>query len=238
MDGMEALRIAYPQLFASAARKAFMQKFREAQGDFVTRITTTGENQMSRTRIFKTEYVLIIIGKLTEFCEIFIIQKYFFRKGTEIGRFPTSDLDLTIGTPDPALGFLFGHGNTLDLAWNDNRFDDGHQMICGTGMIKEIECHVEMEIVDHGTIGEMLMETATLGGTTLTRISVRSESGKRALKLKQVQEALKTDGIKGLRGFVFAPLFGGTIYQVDGAPRLTVDRRTSGDTFDSFWVQI
>ena len=137
------------------------------------------------------------------------------RKGTEIGRYPTSELDLTVGSPDPALGFLFGPGvgpGTLDLAWNDNRFDDGHQMICGTGMIQGptmldqgIECQVEIEIVDHKTIGEILMERVTLGETTLTRISVRSESGQRALKIKQVQDALNTDGIEGLRGFVLAP---------------------------------
>ena len=137
------------------------------------------------------------------------------RKGTEIGRYPTSELDLTVGSPDPALGFLFGPGvgpGTLDLAWNDNRFDDGHQMICGTGMIQGdgifcdgIECQVEIEIVDHKTIGEILMERVTLGETTLTRISVRSESGQRALKIKQVQDALNTDGIEGQRGFVLAP---------------------------------
>ena len=57
-DGMAALKIAYPQLFASAARKAFMAKFREAEGDTVTRITTTGENKMSSTQIFMTEYAL------------------------------------------------------------------------------------------------------------------------------------------------------------------------------------
>ena len=117
---------------------------------------------------------------------------------------PTSNLDLTRGSPDPVLGFLFGPGNTLDVAWNDNRLNDGHQMICGTGMIKGIECHVEMEIVDHDKIGEMLMETVTLGGNTVTRINVRPESVKRVVKLNQVKKALKT-GIQGLREFVFAP---------------------------------
>ena len=90
----------------------------------------------------------------------------------------------------------------MDLAWNDNRFDDGHQIICGSAMIKRIECQVAFEIVDHDTIGEMLMESAKLGETTLRRISVRSERGQRALKRKQVEEALKTGGIQGQ--FVFA----------------------------------
>ena len=202
MDGMEELKTAYPQFFESDARKAFMAKFRDAKGDFVTRISTIGENKMSRTRIFMTEYALTFIEKIIECCKIFIFQVYFFRKGTEIGRFPTSELDLTIGSPDPALGFLFGPGNTMDLAWNDNRFDDGHQIICGSAMIKGIECQVAFEIVDHDTIGEMLMESAKLGETTLRRISVRSERGQRALKRKQVEEALKTGGIQGQ--FVFA----------------------------------
>lgn len=78
MDGMEALKIAYPQLFESAARKAFMAKFREAEGDSVTRITTTGENKMSSTQIFMTEYALTLIGKMTEFRKNFSFFKYIF----------------------------------------------------------------------------------------------------------------------------------------------------------------